>query len=91
MRGYFVRVHAPFLHHWLYANDTKAYLFPRHADCVLGGTFDDGCADTTINAAVRDDVLSRCAAVVPDIARCRVLNEWVGLRPWRDVQRLELE
>ena len=91
VRGYLVRVSAPFLHHWLYSNDTKAYLFPRHRDCVLGGTFDVGCSDTNTSETVRDDVLERCAAVVPDIKSCRILNEWVGLRPWRDMLRLELE
>ena len=91
VRGYLVRVSAPFLHQWLYNNDTKAYLFPRHRDCVLGGTFDINQSDTATNPAARKDVLTRCAALVPDIAHCTVLNEWVGLRPWRDVLRLELE
>ena len=91
VRGYLVRVSAPFLHHWLYSTATKAYLFPRHRDCVLGGTFDVGCSDIATNTTVRDDVLRRCAAVVPDIGQCQILNEWVGLRPWRDMLRLELE
>ena len=91
VRGYLVRVSAPFLHHWLYSNDSKAYVFPRHRDCVLGGTFDVNCDDTNTSNTVRDDVLERCTAVVPDIRRCQILNEWVGLRPWRDVLRLELE
>lgn len=91
VRGYLVRVSAPFLHHWLYSNTTKAYLFPRHRDCVLGGTFDVDCSDTAINDTIRNDILARCAAVVPDIRHCHILNEWVGLRPWRDMLRLELE
>ena len=91
VRGYLVRASAPYMHNWLYSVDTKAYIFPRHRDCVLGGTFDINQTDTTPNITARQDVIDRCSLLVPDIRHATILNEWIGLRPWRDVLRLELE
>jgi D-amino-acid oxidase len=59
------------------------YVHPRTADVVLGGTFEPGRRDVTPRPAVRDAILDRCRALVPDLAGAPVLAERVGLRPCR--------
>ena len=91
IRGYLVRVHAPFLHTWYRDTDSWTYLFPRMHEVNLGGTYHVGVDDTRSNAELRREIIEQCARVVPDIRGCRVISEWSGLRPGRDVLRLELE
>ncbi|HET7463947.1 MAG TPA: FAD-dependent oxidoreductase [Longimicrobium sp.] len=94
VRGQIVRVENPGLRSfWLDEYDPEGllYVIPRGADCVLGGTADEGEEETAADPAVADSILRRCAAAVPALAGARVLEHGVGLRPWRPEVRLEAE
>jgi D-amino-acid oxidase len=65
------------------------YVVPRTDDVVLGGTDDDGDWSRTPSPEVADDILRRAIALVPDVAKARVLRHKVGLRPARPEVRLE--
>ncbi|MCF6386793.1 FAD-binding oxidoreductase [Mycobacterium sp. MBM] len=67
----------------------RAYVHPRTADCILGGTLDEGRWDTTVDPAAGAAILARCAELVPAIRDARVLEQMVGLRPGRPTVRLE--
>lgn len=69
----------------------RAYVHPRTADCILGGTLDVGVWDTTPDPAATAAILARCADLVPALAGARVLETVVGLRPGRPTVRLELD
>jgi D-amino-acid oxidase len=60
-----------------------AYVHPRSADVVLGGTFEPGRWDLTPDPAVSEEILRRTRALVPALADARVLGVKVGLRPCR--------
>ena len=91
IRGYLVRVTAPFLHTWYRDSDSWTYIFPRMHEVNLGGTYDVGCENRGSDERLRREIVERCARVVPELRGCRVVGEWSGLRPGRDVLRLELE
>ena len=69
----------------------RAYVHPRAADCILGGTLDIGQWDTTADPAVTQSILQRCRDLVPELAGSRVLDSLAGLRPGRAEVRLELD
>lgn len=67
------------------------YVIPRTRDCVLGGTSEPRREDLRVDARQSVDIRRRCQALVPEVGGARVLAELVGLRPGRDVVRLEIE
>jgi D-amino-acid oxidase len=67
----------------------RAYVHPRTADCILGGTLDVGRWDTEPDPAVAESILRRCRDLVPELAAAEVLEHVVGLRPGRPEVRLE--
>jgi D-amino-acid oxidase len=67
------------------------YVVPREQTVVLGGTAEEDSEDLTPDPATAAAIVRRCAALVPEAARARVLAHKVGLRPVRPTVRLELE
>jgi D-amino-acid oxidase len=67
----------------------RAYVHPRTADCILGGTLDVGRWDTEPDPAIAESILRRCRDLVPGLAAAEVLEHKVGLRPGRPEVRLE--
>ena len=63
--------------------DPATYVHPRSHDVVLGGTWQEGDWNTTPDPAVREAILERCLALVPELAGAPVVGEKVGLRPVR--------
>ena len=71
--------------------DRLTYVVPRGDTVVLGGTAEEGDEDLEVRVATTEAILARCAALVPEVARARVLGHRVGLRPGRPSVRLETE
>jgi D-amino-acid oxidase len=71
------------------SGEVPTYVIPRLDDVVLGGTDEDGDWSRTPVPETADDILRRAAALVPDVAKARVLRHKVGLRPVRAEVRLE--
>ncbi len=67
------------------------YLVPRDDTVILGGTSEEGDADVEARPATAEAILARCAALAPEAAAARVLDQRVGLRPARPAVRLETE
>jgi D-amino-acid oxidase len=59
------------------------YVHPRTRDVVLGGTYQPDDTDPVPDPAVREAILARCRALVPQLAGALVVGERVGLRPAR--------
>ncbi len=94
IRGQIVRVENPGVERfWLDEEhpDGVTYIVPRGADCVLGGTAEDGEWDTTPDPEVARGIVRRCAMLEPRLAEARILEHRVGLRPGRPSVRLEAE
>jgi D-amino-acid oxidase len=69
----------------------RAYVHPRTADCILGGTLDEGEWDTTVDPAAGSEILERCCDLAPALCGVPVLEHVVGLRPGRRTVRLEAD
>lgn len=89
--GHILRVRAPTLQHFFMDADNTTYIFPRSSDAIVGGTYFkyDGC--TTPSLQNRNDILARAEKLVPELSQAEVVGEYVGLRPYREVTRLEVE
>lgn len=72
-------------------NGGTTYVIPRANDCILGGTREDRREDLRVDVRQSEDILQRCTALVPALAKLRPLSAVVGLRPGRPVVRLETE
>jgi D-amino-acid oxidase len=94
IRGQIVRVENPGVERFWLDEEHPAgvtYIVPRGADCILGGTADEGVWDTTPDPEVAAAIVARCATLEPRLAGARVLEHRVGLRPGRPAVRLEAE
>jgi D-amino-acid oxidase len=94
VRGQVVVVEQFGLEEWWLAEEgpngeVPTYVIPRTDDVVLGGTDDDGDWSRTPSPEVADDIIRRATALVPGVARARVVRHKVGLRPARPEVRLE--
>jgi D-amino-acid oxidase len=94
VRGQIVVVEQTGVEEWvLDQSDPRqlTYVVPRSNTVVLGGTAEEGDEDLDIRASTASGIVERCAALVPAVARARVLAHRVGLRPARPTVRLESE
>jgi D-amino-acid oxidase len=94
IRGQVVRVRAPQVRRCVvddYGPNAIAYVIPRSADCILGGTADEGDWNLTPDPETALAILRRCSRMVPALEHAEVLEHRVGLRPGRREVRLELE
>jgi D-amino-acid oxidase len=89
VRGQVVVLEQWGLEEWWLADDGPTYVIPRARDVVVGGTRQPGEWDRRPHAEQADDILRRASALVPEVARARVLRHKVGLRPSRPAVRLE--
>lgn len=75
---------------WVYDEGaTNIFIVPRRADCLLGGTAEEGEWDRTPDPATGRAIVARCAELVPALAGAKVYEHRVGLRPGRREVRLE--
>ncbi|WP_116041075.1 NAD(P)/FAD-dependent oxidoreductase [Amycolatopsis palatopharyngis] len=88
-RGQVVHVADPGLAEWVVDEDDFSYVLPHGEYVVCGGTEEPGLGGTEPDPRVTEDILRRCAALVPEIAEAPVLRAKVGLRPARPEVRLD--
>ncbi|HWJ81347.1 MAG TPA: FAD-dependent oxidoreductase [Nocardioides sp.] len=65
------------------------FVVPRSSDVVVGGTVEEGEWSRTPDPEIGKALVARAVAVVPELARARVLRHKVGLRPARPEVRVE--
>jgi D-amino-acid oxidase len=64
-------------------------IYPHGDVVVLGGTAEDGAWDLQPDPQTAEQILNRCAAIVPALAAAHVISHRVGLRPTRSAVRVE--
>lgn len=67
-----------------------SYVIPRKNEVILGGTAEPGVELDDVDAEETERILERCRKLVPGLEPSIIKSE-VGLRPGRDVVRLERE
>jgi D-amino-acid oxidase len=68
-----------------------SYMFPHGDTVLLGGTEQDGNADTSPDRETSQRILAACAVLEPRLAGAEIVAERVGLRPFRPQIRFETE
>ncbi len=91
VRGQVVYVEQVGLDRWWLDGAGPTYVVPRSHDIVVGGTEDEGEWDRRPDPDVAKRILENAVALVPALARARVLGHKVGLRPARPEVRLEAQ
>lgn len=74
--------------------NSLAYIVPRTADIVLGGTYEENNYSTEIDPQETQAILHRCAKLAPEFANIApgdILSVVCGLRPVRSTVRVEAE
>lgn len=71
--------------------DYPIYIFPRSRDCIIGGTALKGNWSREVDTALAETMLKKAQWLEPDVAKAKVLEHLVGLRPGREAVRLEKE
>ena len=90
IRGQIVLVKAPWVKHWfMYDQGPRTYVIPRSKDVVLGGTLEENNWNETPEPHTTKSILQRCQKFIPSLCHAEVIEEWAGLRPHRDLIRLE--
>ena len=90
VRGHIVSVKAPWIKQWLIrrvpATDNvrrSVYIFPRHQEVILGGSFDINNEDLSTDSNEIEKILKHAQEVMPNLNDVEVLDSWVGVRPMR--------
>ena len=94
IRGQIVRVRNPGLQRFTLDEvnpEGVTYIVPRSADCILGGTADEGKWDLEPDPETAEGILRRCTRLEPRLEGVAVLEHKAGLRPGRPAIRLERE
>lgn len=95
VRGQTVVVENPGITEWFVDADEGSaeavYFFPQPYGLLLGGTAQEDDWNTVPDPEVAEGIIRRCARVDPRIATAAVIGHRVGLRPVREVVRLERE
>jgi D-amino-acid oxidase len=71
--------------------ERPTYIVPREDTVVLGGTAKEGAEKLEPDPATAQSIVVRCARLVPQVERARIVRHRVGLRPARPTVRLEVE
>jgi D-amino-acid oxidase len=95
VRGQVVVVRNPgieefYIDHTLHGDD-YVYLFPHGDVVLLGGTAEDGAWDLEARPGVAERIVRDCSLVYPRLRGAEVVDQRVGLRPYRPSVRLEAE
>ncbi|XP_014293521.1 D-aspartate oxidase [Halyomorpha halys] len=90
MRGQVYKVSAPWLDKFYLAEHTT-YIVPGIWAATLGGTKNYGSWDTSVSKYDSASIWDRCTRIVPKLSTAPVIKEIVGLRPHRDIVRVEPE
>ena len=85
-----VQVRVPNINRFYLFGDT--YIIPYEFGIVsLGGTVQYNVSDTNLRRDDSQSIRNRCSTIFPELKTAEVVWEWVGLRPFRDVVRVEAE
>ncbi|KAG0698753.1 D-aspartate oxidase [Chionoecetes opilio] len=85
VRGQVIRVRAPWVNqfHIDVADESFAYIIPNQDTVVLGGTDQKNNWNLKVDAADSRTIWANCTAHIPSLKSAEVVEEWVGLRPYR--------
>ncbi|KAB0796542.1 hypothetical protein PPYR_10603 [Photinus pyralis] len=90
IRGQVLKVHAPWLKTFFYG-EYDTYVIPSFGDVTLGGCRQYESYNTEPCKYDTLSIRERCESMLPSLKTAPLLGQRVGLRPHRDVVRVEKE
>uniref|UniRef100_A0A1B6DIR6 FAD dependent oxidoreductase domain-containing protein n=1 Tax=Clastoptera arizonana TaxID=38151 RepID=A0A1B6DIR6_9HEMI len=91
VRGQILKVNAPWLKKFYYEG-SDTYIIPNKSGSVtLGGCRQLGSNNLEVCPFDSASIQQRCYNVLPKLKQAPILREWVGLRPYRPIIRVEPE
>ncbi|XP_045596532.1 D-aspartate oxidase [Procambarus clarkii] len=90
IRGQVYKVRAPWVKNFYFV-DYDTYILPGFDHITLGGTRQFDSYKEDVDKYDSMAIWERCLALVPSLKAAEVLQEWVGLRPYRPIVRVENE
>ncbi|XP_025420564.1 D-aspartate oxidase [Sipha flava] len=94
IRGQVIRVKAPWIKNFYYY-DSDTYIIPSKDDgtVVLGGCRHFGSYEESVNERNTEEILEKCVNLIPSLKNALKMDYeiWVGLRPYRNKIRIEME
>jgi D-amino-acid oxidase len=73
------------------SNEYPCYMIVRGDTIVVGGTYLEGDYETTIRPQERERLLENARILGIDTDACQPKGEWVGIRPYRELTRCEVD
>lgn len=90
LRGQLVKVEAPWVKTFFYG-DYDTYIIPGFDGVTLGGCRQYDSYNLNVNKYDGLSIMERCETMLPSLKGSKIKCQRVGLRPHRDVVRVEAE
>nr|XP_053637781.1 D-aspartate oxidase-like isoform X1 [Cherax quadricarinatus] len=90
VRGQIYQVKAPWVENF-FMTDNFTYVIPGINHVTLGTTNQLNSSKQEIDEYDSMNIWGKCTSLVPSLQKAQVIREWVGLRPYRPVVRVERE
>jgi glycine/D-amino acid oxidase-like deaminating enzyme len=88
LRGIAFEINAPGFKHFSFS-ELETFIIPLDNTILAGTVRQLNRYDRTITEEDRREVLHRIYKLHPALKSCKIVNEWCGLRPYRESVRLE--
>ncbi|XP_062981819.1 D-aspartate oxidase [Elgaria multicarinata webbii] len=90
-RGQVLKVHAPWVTHFIRDGDGLTYIYPGMHNVTLGGTRQKDIWTLSPDPKTSKNIFGRCCVLEPSLRTARDITVRVGLRPSRSSVRLQKE
>lgn len=91
IRGQVLKVHAPWIIHFIRDGDGLTYIYPGIHNVTLGGTRQKDDWNLSPDPSTSKSIFAQCCALEPSLQRAQDIKVRVGLRPFRSAVRLQKE
>ncbi|XP_003215666.2 D-aspartate oxidase [Anolis carolinensis] len=91
IRGQVLKVHAPWVTHFIRDGDGLTYIFPGIHSVTLGGTREKDNWNLAPDSSNSKNILNRCCALEPSLQAAKDIQVKVGLRPTRSAVKVQKE
>lgn len=91
VRGQVVLLEPGFPDYIFIDNQTPSYIVPRKDATIVGGTYEEGIYEAITEEASLNEILQKAYTILPALKKRKVIGSWAGLRPSRNLVRLERE
>ncbi|XP_026522453.1 D-aspartate oxidase isoform X2 [Notechis scutatus] len=90
-RGQVLKVHAPWIKHFIRDGDGLTYIYPGIHNVTLGGIREKDNWNLSPDPIISKNIFDRCSALEPSLRTAENIKVRVGLRPSRSAVRVQKE